>query len=174
MPLRVRGLLAALPLLCLGVQAVPHVHCMPAFAPGAVPAWKIDLRDTNKCALKDVEAEVGDGRWAAVPALGMSLRGLNCRMEVRSRVGLGVSSFSSIGSACIKERFASGPLMMSIKVQNERKSEQKLFQRWWDPDWRVMRLAELKVCASNTKAQRHNIFMHALVFADAGVVPFSC
>lgn len=164
MPLRVRGLLAALPLFCLVVQAVLHVHCMPAFAPGAVPAWKIDLHDKNKCALKNVEAEVGDGRWAAVPTLGMSLRGLKCGTEARSRVGLGVSSFPGIGSACIKERFASGPLLMSIKVQNERKSEQNIFQRWWDPDWRVMRLAELKVCASNTQIQRHHICMHALVW----------
>jgi hypothetical protein len=34
---------------------------------------------------------------------------------------------------------------MQIKVQNDKKRDNDGFQRWWDPAWRSLRVAELKV-----------------------------
>jgi hypothetical protein len=36
-------------------------------------------------------------------------------------------------------------IFMQIRVQAEQKREGETFQRWWDPNWRAMRVAELKV-----------------------------
>eukprot|EP00961_Rhodomonas_salina_P244301 3301447-Rhodomonas_salina.2 len=102
---------------------------------------------TTLCSVHELRSSAGDLRRRVSDSAPKNLMAWSFAPAVQS-IGRGGSSgmvCPALQHTAAAARGSARPLQlaMQIKVQTGKERE-KMFNRWWDPDWRIKRLSELK------------------------------